>query len=92
MRALPAACHGFSATAVAGVTATRPRQGKEGPPSSGRAGVRAMPFGRDLPPADLHRHAVHTEAAARAAWTIGHIGNHRNQNMLNGHLRETWAA
>jgi type II secretory pathway predicted ATPase ExeA len=30
----------------------------------------AMPFGRDLPPAALHRHAAHVEAAARITWTI----------------------
>jgi type II secretory pathway predicted ATPase ExeA len=28
------------------------------------------PFGRDLPPAQLHRHAAHNEAAARISWTI----------------------
>jgi type II secretory pathway predicted ATPase ExeA len=34
-------------------------------------GFEAMPFGRDLSPAMLHRHASHAEAAARIAWTIG---------------------
>jgi type II secretory pathway predicted ATPase ExeA len=29
-----------------------------------------MPFRRDLPPADLHRHATHAEAAARITWTV----------------------
>ena len=29
-----------------------------------------MPFGRDLAPAMLHRHAAHAEAAARITWTI----------------------
>jgi type II secretory pathway predicted ATPase ExeA len=33
-------------------------------------GFEAMPFGRDLPPAALHRHAAHAEAAARITWTI----------------------
>lgn len=33
-------------------------------------GFEAMPFGRDLPPAALHRHAAHSEAAARITWTI----------------------
>jgi type II secretory pathway predicted ATPase ExeA len=34
-------------------------------------GFTAMPSGRDLTPAMLHRHASHAEAAARIAWTIG---------------------
>ena len=34
-------------------------------------GFEAMPFGRDLSPAMLHRHASHAEAAARITWTIG---------------------
>jgi type II secretory pathway predicted ATPase ExeA len=29
-----------------------------------------MPFGRDLTPAMLHRHAAHAEAAARITWTV----------------------
>ena len=29
-----------------------------------------MPFGRDLAPAMLHRHAAHAQAAARITWTI----------------------
>jgi type II secretory pathway predicted ATPase ExeA len=33
-------------------------------------GFTTMPFGRDLAPAMLHRHAAHTEAAARITWTI----------------------
>jgi type II secretory pathway predicted ATPase ExeA len=33
-------------------------------------GFARMPFGRDLPPAQLHRHAAHAEAAARITWTI----------------------
>lgn len=33
-------------------------------------GLDAMPFGRDLAPAMLHRHAAHAEAAARVTWTI----------------------
>jgi type II secretory pathway predicted ATPase ExeA len=33
-------------------------------------GFAAMPFGRDLAPAMLHRHAAHAEAAARITWTI----------------------
>ena len=34
-------------------------------------GFQAMPFGRDLSPAMLHRHACHNEAAARITWAIG---------------------
>jgi type II secretory pathway predicted ATPase ExeA len=33
-------------------------------------GFTRMPFGRDLPPALLHRHAAHTEAAARITWAV----------------------
>ena len=33
-------------------------------------GFTKMPFGRDLPPNLLHRHAAHAEAAARITWTI----------------------
>jgi type II secretory pathway predicted ATPase ExeA len=33
-------------------------------------GLTAMPFGRDLAPSMLHRHACHAEAAARITWTI----------------------
>jgi type II secretory pathway predicted ATPase ExeA len=33
-------------------------------------GFTTMPFGRDLAPAMLHRHASHAEAAARITWTI----------------------
>jgi type II secretory pathway predicted ATPase ExeA len=33
-------------------------------------GFEQMPFGRDLAPADLHRHAAHSEAAARITWTV----------------------
>ena len=33
-------------------------------------GFTQMPFGRDLAPAMLHRHAAHAQAAARITWTI----------------------
>src|SRR6202034_1695420 len=33
-------------------------------------GFTQMPFGRDLTPATLHRHAAHAQAAARITWTI----------------------
>ena len=33
-------------------------------------GFTTMPFGRDLAPAMLHRHAAHAEAAARISWCI----------------------
>jgi type II secretory pathway predicted ATPase ExeA len=33
-------------------------------------GFGKMPFGRDLAPAMLHRHAAHAEAAARITWAI----------------------
>lgn len=32
--------------------------------------LQTTPFGRDMAPADLHRHCAHTEAAARVTWTI----------------------
>ena len=54
-------------------------------------GFTRMPFGRDLAPGMLHRHAAHGEAAARITWCVGDIGNQRYQNVLNG-LRETCAA
>ena len=54
-------------------------------------GFTKMPFGRDIPPGQLHRHASHAEAVARLAWAITTIGNPRYQNVLNG-LRETCAA
>ena len=49
------------------------RSADRGPvPSSLRQhfGFTTMPFGRDLTPAMLHRHASHTQAAARITWTI----------------------
>jgi type II secretory pathway predicted ATPase ExeA len=33
-------------------------------------GFATMPFGRDLAPATLHRHAAHTQAAARITWAV----------------------
>ena len=54
-------------------------------------GFTRMPFGRDLAPGMLHRHAAHTQAAARITWTITDIGNPRYQNVLNAR-RDTWAA
>jgi type II secretory pathway predicted ATPase ExeA len=54
-------------------------------------GFTQMPFGRDLAPAMLHRHAAHAQAAARITWTITDIGNQRYQNLLNVR-RDTWAA
>jgi len=50
-----------------------------------------MPFGRDLAPAMLHRHAAHAQAAARITWAITDIGNPRYQNLLNAR-RATCAA
>jgi type II secretory pathway predicted ATPase ExeA len=35
-----------------------------------RFGLTRMPFGRDLPPGRLHRHADCAEAAARIAWAV----------------------
>jgi hypothetical protein len=35
-----------------------------------RFGLARMPFGRDLPPSRLHRHAGCGEAAARIAWAV----------------------
>ena len=34
-------------------------------------GFTRMPFGRDLAPGMLHRHAAHNEAVARIAWCVG---------------------
>jgi type II secretory pathway predicted ATPase ExeA len=49
----------------------------EGTPQGGvisplllRFGLTRMPFGRDLPPARLHRHADCAEAAARITWAV----------------------
>ncbi len=50
-----------------------------------------IPFGRDLAPGMLHRHAAATQAAARIAWCISDIGNQRYQNLLNAR-RDTCAA
>lgn len=36
----------------------------------GHYGFTRMPFGRDLAPSMLHRHAVHNEAVARITWCI----------------------
>jgi type II secretory pathway predicted ATPase ExeA len=33
-------------------------------------GFTLMPFGRDLAPGMLHRHAAHNEAVARISWCI----------------------
>jgi len=33
-------------------------------------GFHRMPFGRDLAPGMLHRHASHNEAVARISWCI----------------------
>ena len=54
-------------------------------------GFDKMPFGRDLAPSMLHRHAAHAEAAARITWAIADLGNPRYQNLLNVR-RDTWAA
>jgi type II secretory pathway predicted ATPase ExeA len=55
-------------------------------------GFTRMPFGRDLAPGMLHRHAAHNEAVARITWCITGIGKQRYQNLLNAPLRETCAA
>lgn len=54
-------------------------------------GFTRMPFGRDIAPGQLHRHAGHAEAVARLTWAITTIGNQRYQNLLNVR-RDTWAA
>ena len=56
-----------------------------------RFGFARMPFGRDLPPSRLHRHADCGEAAARITWAVADIGNPRYQNLLNVR-RDTCAA
>jgi hypothetical protein len=53
-------------------------------------GFATMPFGRDLAPATLHRHASHTQAAARITWTVTDIGNPRYQNCLNTQPASWW--
>ena len=45
-------------------------------------GFTAMPFGRDLPPAMLHRHAAHAQAAARITWTI----TEKNLGVITGEV------
>jgi len=55
-------------------------------------GFTKMPFGRDLAPAQLHRHHGHAETVARLTWAITTIGNQLYQNVLNDPLRETCAA
>jgi type II secretory pathway predicted ATPase ExeA len=37
-------------------------------------GFSRMPFGRNLAPGMLHRHAAHNEAVARITWCISDIG------------------
>ena len=37
-------------------------------------GFTRMPFGRDLAPGMLHRHAAHNEAVARIAWCVSERG------------------
>ena len=37
-------------------------------------GFSRMPFGRNLAPGMLHRHASHNEAVARISWCISDIG------------------
>jgi type II secretory pathway predicted ATPase ExeA len=54
-------------------------------------GFSRTPFGRNLAPGMLHRHAAHNEAVARIAWCVSDIGNPRYQNLLNAR-RETCAA
>ena len=36
----------------------------------GHWGFTRLPFGRDLAPSMLHRHAAHNEAVARITWTV----------------------
>ena len=54
-------------------------------------GFSKMPFGRDIAPGQLHRHAGHAEAVARLTWAITTIGNPQYQNLLNAR-RDTCAA
>jgi type II secretory pathway predicted ATPase ExeA len=56
-----------------------------------RYGFTRMPFGRDLAPGMLHRHASRNEAVARIAWCVSDIGNLRYQDLLNAR-RDTCAA
>ena len=37
-------------------------------------GLSRMPFGRDLAPGMLHRHAAHNEAVARITWCVAERG------------------
>ena len=46
-------------------------------------GFTRMPFGRDLAPGMLHRHAAHNEACARITWCIADNGGVGYQNRPN---------
>jgi type II secretory pathway predicted ATPase ExeA len=48
----------------------------------GHWGFTRLPFGRDLAPSMLHRHAAHNEAVARITWTI----NERALAVITGEV------
>ena len=48
----------------------------------GHWGFTRLPFGRDLAPAMLHRHAAHNEAVARITWTV----NERSLGVVTGEV------
>ena len=43
-----------------------------------------MPFGRDLAPGMLHRHAAHNEAAARITWCIAERADRHDNGRSRG--------
>jgi type II secretory pathway predicted ATPase ExeA len=51
-------------------------------------GFTRMPFGRDLAPGMLHRHAAHNEACARITWCIAE----RAIGMITGEVAPSWPA
>jgi type II secretory pathway predicted ATPase ExeA len=53
-------------------------------------GFTRMPFGRDLAPGMLHRHAAHNEAVARLTWCI----TERAIGVITGEVGagKTWPA
>jgi type II secretory pathway predicted ATPase ExeA len=48
----------------------------------GHWGFTRLPFGRDLAPSMLHRHAAHNEAVARITWTV----NERALGVITGEV------
>jgi len=60
-------------------------------PWAAHFGLARTPFGKAIAAKDLFARQAHAQATARISFCIA-IGNHRYQNMLNDHLRDTCAA